>query len=348
MNPTLLLQHFNRISEAPDAIPRLRRFILDLAVRGKLVPQDPNDKPAAELLKLVQEGVAAHTGLVGWISGAFGSFLDMQYGKGLPAKDRKEQGNIPVFGSNGIVGFTDAALTDKPAIIIGRKGSTGALNLCNSPSWTTDVAYFLVPPNYFDIRFLLFTLETLDLGALGKGVKPGLNRSDAYQLSLAIPPLAEQHRIVAKVDELMALCDRLEVAQAERESWREQLTAVSMHRLNNGADVSEYREHARFHLHHFARFTTRPEQISSLRQTILNLAVRGKLVPQDPNDDPAPKFSLGEKPDQEDRLTLELPTGWSWARVGDVAEARLSRLKFVAIALGNKPSGQVGPARVGL
>ena len=53
MNPTPLLTHFDRLSEAPDAIPRLRRFILDLAVRGKLVEQDPNDEPAAELLKRI-------------------------------------------------------------------------------------------------------------------------------------------------------------------------------------------------------------------------------------------------------------------------------------------------------
>ncbi len=55
MNPAQLLEHFNRISEAPDAVARLRRFILDLAVRGKLVAQDPNDEPAAELLKRIQE-----------------------------------------------------------------------------------------------------------------------------------------------------------------------------------------------------------------------------------------------------------------------------------------------------
>jgi type I restriction enzyme, S subunit len=58
MNPERLLQHFERISEAPDAILRLRRFILDLAVRGKLVEQDPNDEPASELLKRIQAGKA--------------------------------------------------------------------------------------------------------------------------------------------------------------------------------------------------------------------------------------------------------------------------------------------------
>ena len=98
---------------------------------------------------------------------------------------------------------------------------------------------------------------------------------------------AEQHRIVAKVDELMALCDRLEAAQTERESRRDKLAAASLHRLNNGADTDEFREHARFHLRHLPSLTTRPEHIQQLRQTILNLAVRGKLVTQDSNDEPA-------------------------------------------------------------
>ena len=76
----------------------------------------------------------------------------------------------------------------------------------------------------------------------------------------------------------MALCDRLEAAQAERENRRDGLAAASLHRLNNGANADEFREHARFHLRHLPRLTTRPEHIQQLRQTILNLAVRGKLV----------------------------------------------------------------------
>ena len=54
MNAAQVIEHFDRICDAPDAIPRLRRFILDLAVRGKLVEQDPNDEPASELLKRIQ------------------------------------------------------------------------------------------------------------------------------------------------------------------------------------------------------------------------------------------------------------------------------------------------------
>ncbi len=86
----------------------------------------------------------------------------------------------------------------------------------------------------------------------------------------------------------MALCDRLEAAQTKREQRRDRLVAASLNRINQPAPSAEgeaataFREHARFHLDHLPRLTTRPEHIKSLRQTILNLAVRGRLVPQDP------------------------------------------------------------------
>jgi type I restriction enzyme, S subunit len=137
------------------------------------------------------------------------------------------------------------------------------------------------------------------------------------------------------VDELMALCDRLEAAQAERESQRDRLAAASLHRLNNGAGADNFREHARFHLRHLPRLTTRPEHIQQLRQTILNLAVRGKLVRQDPNDEPAAellKRIQAEKvritkegnlrkekplpPVAEDEAPFAIPASWSWARIG--------------------------------
>ena len=101
-----------------------------------------------------------------------------------------------------------------------------------------------------------------------------------------LPPLAEQHRIVAKVDELMALCDRLEAARAGREAVRDRLAAASLARLN-APDPETFQADARFALDALPALTTRPDQIKQLRQTILNLAVRGKLVPQDANDEPA-------------------------------------------------------------
>jgi type I restriction enzyme S subunit len=101
-----------------------------------------------------------------------------------------------------------------------------------------------------------------------------------------LSPLAEQHRIVAKVDELMGLCDRLGTARAAREGVRDRLAAASLARLN-APDPDTFQADARFALATLPALTTRPDQIKAVRQTILNLAVRGKLVPQDANDEPA-------------------------------------------------------------
>ena len=131
-----------------------------------------------------------------------------------------------------------------------------------------------------------------------------------------LPPLAEQQRIVAKVDELMAICDRLEAAQAERESRRDRLAASSLNRLNNGADGDAFRTHAHFYFNHLARLTTRHEHIQQLRKTILNLAVRGKFVPQDPNDEPA--FELLERVAVQKTKAGNAKTGRDW--VGDIAK----------------------------
>ena len=155
-----------------------------------------------------------------------------------------------------------------------------------------------------------------------------------------LPPLAEQHRIVAKVNELMALCDRLEGARAERESRRDRLAATSLHRLNQPADTDapeSLREYALFYLNHLPRLTTRPDQIKQLRLTILNLAIRGRLVPQDPNDESASELlkrihaervRLGKRaanihaqstlPTAAGEPRSAVAEGWEWIRLGSL------------------------------
>jgi type I restriction enzyme S subunit len=137
-------------------------------------------------------------------------------------------------------------------------------------------------------------------------------------LLIPLPPLAEQHRIVAKVDELMGLCDRLEAARADREGSRDRLAAASLARLN-APDPETFQEDARFAIQALPALTTRPDQIKRLRQTILNLAVRGKLVPQDANDEPV-VIGKRQKSLGDSEAPFEAPLGWRWFEFGEVAK----------------------------
>jgi len=160
---------------------------------------------------------------------------------------------------------------------------------------------------------------------LGRGTKmPRLRTPDAIVAAFPLPPLAEQRRIVAKVDELMGLCDRLEAARAGREAVRDRLAAASLGRLNT-PDPETLQADARFALDVLPALTTRPDQIKHLRQTILNLAVRGKLVPQDPNDEPAsellkriakeiPAAKIGNGKDAP--RPFDVPASWIWTHLG--------------------------------
>ena len=160
---------------------------------------------------------------------------------------------------------------------------------------------------------------------------PAINDRDFARLPFPLPPLAEQHRIIAKVAEIMALCDRLEAARTKRETTRNRLAVASLTRLNApDPNPAAFRKDAAFALGNLTPLTTRSDQIKALRQTILNLAVRGKLVPQDPNNEPAtelvkritkrkverkrktndPRIKL--KPaSQQEMFSTMAPSGWS-------------------------------------
>jgi type I restriction enzyme, S subunit len=134
----------------------------------------------------------------------------------------------------------------------------------------------------------------------------------------------------------MVLCDRLEAAQAERDDRRDRLVAASLNRLNNRVEAGVLREHVRFYLHYLPSLTTRPEHIQQLRQTILKLAVRGRLVSQDPNDElVATQLVLSDQAreatakqdrradaDLQTMLAAEdrwdVPSSWEWRGLADI------------------------------
>lgn len=132
---------------------------------------------------------------------ALGDICDFVYGAGLPESKRKG-GGVPVYGSNGFVGWHNSAITRGPTIIIGRKGSIGEVHFSTVSCWPIDTTYYIektkIPCN---IRWLFYGLLTLNLPAMNKAAAiPGLNRTDAYERSLFSPSIPEQERITAILD----------------------------------------------------------------------------------------------------------------------------------------------------
>jgi type I restriction enzyme S subunit len=351
MNKETFSENFELFTDAPNGVQKLRELILQLAVQGKLVSQDPDDEPASmlfEKIRVTNKNLKKSLPEINigdnlyelpklWKYVRLGDILTLEYGKNLPKSKRNQNGKYPVYGSNGIVGYHDKFLIDKTAIIVGRKGSAGALNICSGPSWTTDVSYFINPPNGINLNFAFILLKSLKLETLGKGIKPGLNRNEVYQLIVSLSPLEEQKRIVAKVDQLMTLCDQLEARQQEKHDNRIHLNNAALDKLLTAPTPGEFAQHWQRICDNFDLLYDAPETVGQLRQAILQLAVQGKLVAQDMGGEPAAVLLEKIKGEKErlvkenkikkakllpiidfDEIPHNLPDNWEWVRLGEV------------------------------
>jgi type I restriction enzyme, S subunit len=376
MNAGLLLKHFAKIIEAPEAVPLLRRFILDLAVRGKLVQQDENDEPAEKLLeriKLEKERLLK-AGEIRKERESFG-LPDQQSLETLPTTWQWTRlATISREIHYGYTASSDKSLTDvrllritdiqnssvdwstvpgceiserdvkqykleQSDILIARTGGTiGKSYLVTEVPVVAVFASYLIrvkPARELFDQFLKLFLDSsvywlqLQDGSRGTG-QPNVNGQTLGKMLVPLPPLEEQRRIVAKVSELMMLCDTLENATKTRETLQDQLSASSLHFINQ-EKVSP--EETQLILAQLPRMTARKTHVKALRQTILNLAVRGKLVPQNETDEPAEKLLEKIKLEKEKlvkegkqkkeiplpeidetQVPFEKPLGWTWAR----------------------------------
>ncbi|WP_423130168.1 restriction endonuclease subunit S [Gaoshiqia sp. Z1-71] len=164
----------------------------------------------------------------GWIWTTIGEILVFEYGKALPQSERVQSGKYPVYGSNGKVGFHSDFLIDGPVIIIGRKGSVGAIHLENNKCWPIDTTYFIVKAKSLNQKFIYYLLKSLRLEKLDSSTAiPGINRNSVYELKIPLPPLDEQHRIVARIEELFSELDHaedeLKKAQKKLEVYKQAL-----------------------------------------------------------------------------------------------------------------------------
>lgn len=385
----VLSEHLPLLASAPDGIQKLRGLILELAVRGKLVPQDPSDEPASELLKriarerahleakgvvkkskaapLVNEDEQPFSLPAGWqwvrlatIGNIFnGNSInsnekDSKFRRddGLPYIATKDVGYglTPLDYENG-VRIPESERNFKMAragavFICAEGGSAGKkCGLCDRNVFFgnklfANEAFAGVPPR-FVLYIYLSPFFRAQFSAVMTGIIGGVSIAKFVDIPIPLPPLAEQHRIVAKVDELMALCDRLETEQVDAASAHVRLVETLLGTLTQSTDAADVTANWQRLAGHFDSLFTTEASIDALKQTVLQLAVMGRLVPQDPNDEPASQF-LKQIADEKARLKSEgigkkmkslevtgndvklpsLPLGWTWTSFGQATICR--------------------------
>lgn len=357
----MLLSNLNLLATAPGGVARLRELILTLAVQGKLVPQDPADEPASVLLqkiraekdRLIAEGKIKRDKPLAAITEEEKPFelpsgwrwvrLPEIYYSISPSSNKllssavEVEGRYPVVdqGQRPIAGYTNdqSLLIHIPGPVIVFGDHTKVIKHIDFDFVAGADGTKILRPVLQDEKFFAFQLWSFNLEDRGYARHFKVLNAQLY----ALPPLAEQSRIVTRVEELMRLCDALEAKGKLEAAQHAQLVSTLLGTLTASTTPQELAEHWQRVARHFDLLLDRPAAIDALEQTLLQLAVRGLLVPQDPSDKPASEL-LKRIRTEKDRLMaegkikrdkplppitdeekpFELPVGWEWVRLGDI------------------------------
>ncbi|EKL5695537.1 restriction endonuclease subunit S [Escherichia coli] len=373
-------------------IKKLRELILELAVRGKLVPQDPNDEPASELLKriaaekaeLVKQGKIKKQKPLPEISEEEKPFelpegwewvtlatVGEIVGGGTPKSDNPQfwakngikwitpadlyglKGKYITSGTRDIspagLSNSSARLMPKGSVLFSSRAPIGYVAIADAELSTNQgfkscVPYIKESAEYI-YYFLLASAKKIDAEASGTTFKE-VSGAIVSKILLPLPPLSEQLKIVSRANELMSLCDQLEQQSLTSLDAHQQLVETLLGTLTDSQNAEELAENWTRISEHFDTLFTTEASVDALKQTILQLAVMGKLVPQDPNDEPASellKRIAQEKaqlvkegkikkqkslpPISDEEKPFELPEGWEWSYLSDIGILARGRSK---------------------
>ena len=371
-------------------IKKLRELILELAVRGKLVPQDPNDEPASELLKriaaekaeLVKQGKIKKPKPLPEISEEEKPFelpegwewvrlekISTRIGSGSTPKGGKNvdlETGVPFLRSQNIwnhgIKLEDIAFISSQThnnmsnthvmpndILLNITGAS--LGRCSIFPKTISEANVnqhvtiirLVSEDYVPFIHLAIISPVIQREIwhrqVGMAIE-GLSKKSLESFIFPIPPKNEQERINKKVTELMSLCDQLEQHSLTSLDAHQQLVETLLTTLTDSQNADELAENWARISEHFDTLFTTEASIDALKQTILQLAVMGKLVPQDPNDEPASELLKRITQEKEqlvkggkmkkqkplppiscDNMPFNLPENWVWCRFGNIIKS---------------------------
>lgn len=364
MNADFMRDAVSRFGDDPEGIGHFRKVVIGLAIAGKLTgegqllsPAEMLDQIESEKIRLVRDGQISRPKRYGPVTddqlpevfSAPSSFVPLgavaRIEKGLTGIQAAKSGSFPLVVTAAERASCDHFDFEGAATIVPLVSSTGhgnaSINRLHYQEGrfalgTILAAIFPYAPKLISARFIFEYLSTFKDELLVSRMTGTANVTLSVGRIAEVPVPLICPSIQRRADELMALCDQLEAARTEREAARDTFTLSTLAKLNT-PDPETFGEDARFALANLAPLTARPDQIKQLRQTILNLAVRGKLVEQDAADEPASELlkriktanaSDGQKRRGKTRDTsagnaledipFDAPKGWTFACLGEL------------------------------
>ena len=366
-----LVQHFDLIAQAPGGVARLRELILTLAVQGKLVPQDPSETlvdisviPAA-INRLIGEGKVPRSRTSaedeqeaifdelpnGWVAVTASNVFVPRSGNSKLIKGKlfseSAEHLYPGYSASGQDVWLPNFEYEGTAVILSAVGARCGKAFLAKGKWSAIANTHIIWP-LLDLvlpEYSMLLLNNEDYWIRSGGAQPFVKVTETLRQQVFLPPLAEQSRIVTRVEELMQLCDALEASGQLEAQQHAQLVNTLLGTLTQSETPEALADNWQRIATHFDVLLDRPEAVDALEQTILQLAVRGLLVPQDPTDEPASvllqkirteknhliaqgkiKRDKPLPPLTDDEKPFELPQGWEWVRLRDVADNRLGKM----------------------
>ena len=349
MNTQTLLENFSTLADAPGGIPRLRELILDLAVRGQLIPH--TGEQDTEVSCHGQPFPIPDT----WSWKAFSELVEFKVGKTPPTKDPSFWGNesstmwvsIGDMVDGGTVNASNRTITKKAqkevfkrepwptgTMLMSFKLTIGKVSRLGQPAFFNEAIFSFNSGDESINEYLFRVLPLLAQSGDSKGAIKGntLNSESISKLQIPLPPENQRTGIVTRIDELMALCDQLEAAKAERDSLRTAARKSAIDAVSTASIPDELSTAWARIRDNWTTYADTPESISDLRSITLDLALQGRLSSSSSASDTPVQTLLDHIREQHkphgdiSRERFSIPDHWEWVALGTIADHQLGKM----------------------
>jgi type I restriction enzyme S subunit len=370
-----IIDNFEILFNNEENIKKLESIILDLAVRGKLVSQNSSDEPASNLIKKIKKEKKIKKTRVlkeikeeeipfdipkGWEWVRLGNVVDFQIGKTPSSKLIEYWNNGEYYWLNignmvegGDILSTNKKITNKAVkdvfkaqritpintLLMSFKLTIGRVSINKVPLYHNEGIVSIYPDVFVKQSYLFKTLPVISSLSVSKKVLMGqtFNSKSLNDMLVPLPPLNEQKRIVERIEQLKELTEKLKEKTKNKEKIRLSLKNSIMSQIEKSNDNDELLNNLDLIFNNFDDLVKKKEDVKDIRNLILSMAVKGKLVKQDESDEPASVLLKKIKKEKDklikekkikkskaleaikgEEIPFDIPESWEWVRLGDI------------------------------